>query len=329
MQKIVEYHGQNCYIPTSGMCVIKCINYFTKKNYTEEFLTFIRTEQRRTNLMTTARIQPFCRKYNINIGCFDGTRINPRNITQRDTSLFIYNNHFCSIWKSNGFSFNQVIENELKPNFKVVDNVISDKHVKSFFKYEYNPKKVKSPITIIVVYDLETFNKIRAFPYCSCLYKLSKSSGKYYRDISEQEYQKCLNDCVVFKGIDCINEMLDHVLSFKGEPKKVKNKIVEFNLYLIAHNGSGFDSYVALNNLPQRRSVVKLIKNGAGFISLKIFSGYVDQIKKIPQYNHFGCGKVHINKSLRKIGESYKLQKSLLKKELEHDEIYEDTWEAR
>ena len=31
MQKIVEYHEQNCYIPTSGMCFIKCINYFTKK----------------------------------------------------------------------------------------------------------------------------------------------------------------------------------------------------------------------------------------------------------------------------------------------------------
>ena len=36
--------------------------------------------------------------------------------------------------------------------------------------------------------------------------------------------------------------MLDYVLSFKGEPKNVKNKIVEYNLYLIAHNGSGFDS---------------------------------------------------------------------------------------
>ena len=26
MQEIVEYHGQNCYKPTSGMCFIKCIN---------------------------------------------------------------------------------------------------------------------------------------------------------------------------------------------------------------------------------------------------------------------------------------------------------------
>ena len=102
MQEIVEYHGQNCYIPTSGMCFIKCINYFTEKDYTEDLLTFIRTEQRRSNVMTSARVQPFCNKYNINIGCFDGTRINPRNLTQRDTSLFIYNIHFCLIWKSNG-----------------------------------------------------------------------------------------------------------------------------------------------------------------------------------------------------------------------------------
>ena len=219
MQKIVEYHGQNCYIPTSGMCFIKCINYFTKKDYTEEFLTFIRTEKYRSGVMTPARIQPFCTKYNINIGYFNGKEIWPRTVTQRDTALKIHNNHFCLIWKSDRISFNQVIENELKPNFKIVDNVISDKHVKGFIEYEYNPKKVKSPLTNIVVYYLETFNKPRAVPYCSCIYKLSKLSGKCHRDISEQEYQKCLNDCVVFKGTDCINEMLDHVLSYKGEPK--------------------------------------------------------------------------------------------------------------
>ena len=129
MQEIVEYHGQNCYIPTSGMCFIKTINYFTRKDYTEEFLTFIRSEQRRSNVRTSARIQPFCKKYNINIGSFDGTTINPRNLTQRNTSLFIYNNHFCLIWNSDGISFEKAIT-ELKDNFKVVDNVISHKHVK-------------------------------------------------------------------------------------------------------------------------------------------------------------------------------------------------------
>ena len=280
MQEIVEYHGQNCYIPTWGMCFIKCINYFTKKDYTEDFLTFSLSEQRSSNVMTSARIQPFCRKYNINIGCFYGTRINPRNLTQRNTSLFIHNHHFCLIWKSDGISFDKAIE-ELKDNFKIVDDVVSDnKHVKSFIKYEYNPKKVNSPLTNIKVYDLETFNKDRAVPYCSCKYKLSKISGKYHRDISEQGCQKCLNDCVVFKGTDCINEKLDDVLSFKGEPKKVGNEIVEYSVYLIAHKGSVFDSYVVINNLPQWRSIVETVKNGAGIISHKIFNCYVDQNKK-------------------------------------------------
>ena len=42
--------------------------------------------------------------------------------------------------------------------------------------------------------------------------------------------------------------MLDHVLLFKEEAKKFNKKIVEYDLYLLAHNRSSFDSYVVLNN---------------------------------------------------------------------------------
>ena len=60
--------------------------------------------------MTSARIQPLCRKYNINIGCFDGTRTSSRNITQRSTALKIHDNQFCLIWKSDGVSFDKAIK---------------------------------------------------------------------------------------------------------------------------------------------------------------------------------------------------------------------------
>ena len=120
--------------------------------------------------------------------------------------------------------------------------------------------------------------------------------------------------------------MLDHVLSFEGEAKEVKTKIVEFNLFMIAHNRSGFDSYVVLNNLLQWRGVVKIIKNGAGIISFKTFNGCVDENKRAPQYVNFRCGGVHINNSLKKISVSYKLETSLLKQEVE---ISENTWESR
>ena len=97
--------------------------------------------------MTSARVQSFCRKHNIIIGCYDGFRVCPSNITERNTTLKIHNNHFCLISKTDGVSFNKAIGDELEANLKVVDNVIPDKHVKSFFKYEYKPKKVQSQLT--------------------------------------------------------------------------------------------------------------------------------------------------------------------------------------
>ena len=74
--------------------------------------------------MTKARIQPFCRANNIILGYYDGTRVFPRTVTDRNNALFLYNNHFCLIWKTQGVSFNQAIK-ELKDNFKIVDNFIT------------------------------------------------------------------------------------------------------------------------------------------------------------------------------------------------------------
>ena len=52
---------------------------------------------KRTNSMTKARIQPFCRANIINIGYFDGLGVFPR--TERNNALFLYNTPFCLIWK--------------------------------------------------------------------------------------------------------------------------------------------------------------------------------------------------------------------------------------
>ena len=82
------------------------------------------------------------------------------------------------IWKLNAISFSKAIA-EINLNFGVVDNVISDKHVKSFNKKEYKPKTAQSQLTNIVFYDFETFNTDRAVPYAKCIYRLSKFSGTY------------------------------------------------------------------------------------------------------------------------------------------------------
>ena len=42
----------------------------------------------------------------------------------------------------------------------------------------------------------------------------------------------------------------------KVKLKKVSNKIVKLNFFLLADKGSGFDSYVVVNKLPQKRTIV-------------------------------------------------------------------------
>ena len=73
---------------------------------------------------------------------------------------------------------------------------------------------------------LETFNTDRAIPYANCIHRLCKISGKYNREITQKEYEKCRKDCIVFKETDSINEMLDYVLQFKGEAKRNNKKVL-------------------------------------------------------------------------------------------------------
>ena len=328
--EIIEYRGISCFIPTKGYCFVKCINFLTGQDYKQQYLEFIRNEKRRSNIMTKAPIQPFCRANNISLGYWDGERVFPRSVTNRDNALFLFDNHFCLIWKSEGVSFKQAIR-ELKDNFKIVDNYITEENVNSHFKYEFIPKKIESHLTNFIVYDLETQITDRARPYCISFYRLSKLAGRYNRDLNPSELDNCRKDTIVFDGDDCIEKALDYLLKLKGEERKVNNKIVEYNLQLHAHNGSGFDTWVILNNLPCDRHIVgDIIKNGKGIIQLKVFNGYIyKNNKQIPQYLHFRCGMTHLNYSLKKLGKTFELQKELLKTEINHNEVYSDTWKDK
>ena len=98
--------------------------------------------------MTKARIQPFCRANNINLGYFNNDRVFPRTVINRDSALYLHNIHFCLTWKSEGVSFNQAVK-ELKDNFKMVDNCITEENVNSHFEYEFTRKKIGSHLFLL------------------------------------------------------------------------------------------------------------------------------------------------------------------------------------
>ena len=216
--------------------------------------------------------------------------------------MFLHSNHFCLIWKSGGVSFNQAIK-ELKDNFKIVDNYITEENVNSHFKYEFIPKKIETHLTNFIVYGLETHKTDRARPYCTSFHRLSKIAGRYSRDLTPYEIGKCTKDTIVFDGDNCVNNALEFCLKIKGEGRRtsLNNKIVENNLQLHAHNGSGFDTRIILNNLPCHKHIVDINKNGEGIIALRVFNGYIHNGKKqIPEHLYFRCGMTHLNYSLKK-----------------------------
>ena len=70
------------------------------------------------------------------------------------------------------------------------------------------------------------------------------------------------------------------------------------------------------------KRIVDVIKNGNGIIELKVIIGYIEKNKKqFSRKFHFRCGMTHLNFPLEKLGKNIKLQKELLKTELNHYEI--------
>ena len=104
-------------------------------------------------------------------------------------------------------------------------------------------------MTNFIVYDLETHNTDRARPYCIFLHRLSKLAGWYNRDLTPHELDKCKRDTILFDGNNCVNNASDFCLKLKGEERNDnKNKLLDYNLQLHAHNGSRFDTWIVLNN---------------------------------------------------------------------------------
>ena len=91
--------------------------------------------------MTTARIQPFCEKQKIHIGCFSGSRRNFRK-KRKKIDCYIYTKIISVYFESRKMLAFIWTTDELKAKFRINDNYISDKHVESFIKCEWDSEKV-------------------------------------------------------------------------------------------------------------------------------------------------------------------------------------------
>ena len=333
-KKIVEYRGNLCYIPEENECFRKCLEFIYEKDFTKKYHDFIKNSKTTKNIMTSAKIQPFCKKYNINLGVYNINQqeILPRYVTERRLCLIIHENHFCVIWKRKNTSFTNAIK-ELEDNFKYEDNQISDNILKQVQEYKFPISNEKDCLYAVFAFDLETANvdyKQYCVPYAAGCYHLNRLKECYNGNLSEDELKIERENVHIFdyKNKNPVMDMINFIVkNYKGKPKFFKDKdgnykISCYKYQRLAHNASGFDNVIVLNSLP-KTYFPKIIHTSRGILKLSFRVGtiYDNNNEEIPQYMKFVCSKVHISGSLRKIQKDYGIQPQLLKTEMEHSDI--------
>ena len=283
--------------------------------------------------MTRCRIPEFCKRYIIDIGIYDlnSKRILPRTVEQKNICVYIHKNHYCVIWKHKrkDSSLNGV--QEIENNFKYVKNIINKNKLKRRILYRFPKYEPINQLENVLVFDLETHNDQEfAEAYAAGLYDVNRLKDCWYRDLNSDELiieRKNVNVFDASNG-NCIINMLKYISeNYEGDERTYIDKdgdeiVSSYRLLLVAHNSSGFDSWVVLNSLVKEITDLKIIKTARGSISLSIRCG-VKMVNtcEVPQYVKFTCSKSHIKGSLNKIGKEYGLQPELLKGEIEHSII--------
>ena len=330
---ILEYEGIICYILSGNGCFLKFINYIFNKDFSTEYLEFIQSYKRRTNVMTQCRIPEFCKRYKRDIGINDdkSKRILPRTVKQKDKCVYLHKKQYCVIWKKNRNDSLLIGVNEIERNFKYVKNKTNENNLRQRFCYIFPKHETIDELENVFVFDLETHNDQEfAEAYAAGLYDVNRLRGKWGRDLTSDELIIERENVTLFdasKG-NCVMNMLKYISkNYEGDERtyidKDEDEIVSsYRLLLVAHNSSGFDSWVVLNSLVEEITELKIIKTARGLISSSFRCGFkIVNTVEVPQYVKFTCTKSHIKGSLEKIGKEYGLQPELLKGEIEHSVI--------
>ena len=303
---IEEYNGENCYIPSGNGCFLKCINYIFNKDFNAEYFEFIKSFKRRTNVMARCRIPEFCKRYKIDIGIYDlnSKRILPWTVKQKNICVHIHKNHYCVIWKKNRKDSLLNGVNEIDENFRYVKNKINENNLKQRIRYRFPKHETIDQLENVFVFDLEThIDQEFAEPYAAGLYDVNRLRDRWYRDLTSDELPIEKQNVTVFDASNgnCVMNMLKHISeNYNGDERTYIDKdgdeiVSSYRLLLVAHNSSGFDSWVVLNSLVKEIKDLKFIRTARGLISLSFRCGFkIVNTVEVPQYVKFTCSKSHI-----------------------------------
>ena len=135
----------------------------------------------------------------------------------------------------------------------------------------------------VFVFDLETHNDQEfAEAYAAGLYDVNRLRDKWDRDLTSYELEIERENVTIFDASNgnCVMDMLKYISeNYEGDERTYIDKdgdeiVSSYRLLLVAHNSSGFDSWVVLNSLVKDITELEIIKAARGLITLSFRCGF-------------------------------------------------------
>ena len=235
--------------------------------------------------MARCRIPEFCKRYKIDIGIYDlnSKRILPQTVKRKNICVHIHKNHYCVIWKKNRKDsiLNGIAE--IDRNFRYVKNKINEYNLRQRILYRFPKNETIDQLENVFLFDLETHNDQEfAEAYAAGLYDVNRLRDRWHRDLTPDELIIERKHVTVFEASNgnCIMNMLKYISeNNEGDERTYIDKdgdeiVSSYRLILVAHNSSGFDSWVVLNSLVKEITDLKIIKTARRLISLSFKCGF-------------------------------------------------------
>ena len=172
------------------------------------------------------------------------------------------------IWKKNRKDSLLNGVEQIDKNFKYVKNKVNENNLKQRIRYRFPKHEPIDQLESVFVFDLETHNDQGfAEAYAAGLYDVNRLIDKWNRDLTPDELVIKKENVTVFDASNgnCVMDMLKYISeNYDGDERTQIDKdgdeiISSYRLLLVAHNSSGFDSWVVLNSLIKEITELKII----------------------------------------------------------------------
>ena len=112
------------------------------------------------NIMTWAKVQPFCRKHGLDIGVciMNSESILPQTVRQKNICLYLYRSHFCVNWKQDRRTSSLDAVFEMGDNFKHAKTQKYDNILKQNVEYKFPLSYEMNWLFIVFAFDPDTYN---------------------------------------------------------------------------------------------------------------------------------------------------------------------------